>query len=155
MKSIRQSGKFIKKGYLYKAWKSMMYRCYDKKNSMFKHYGGRGISVCNQWFDFDVFVKDMGHRPSKKHSIDRINNNGNYEPSNCRWATEIEQKNNMRTNRRFTLWGKTKTMAEWARVAGIKQKTFFMRISKGWDIERAVTAPLGPQGLKSRPSGPG
>jgi hypothetical protein len=74
----------------------MIRRCTNKNTKRYKHYGGRGIEVCKRWRDFANFFADMGHRPSSKHSIDRINNNGNYEPSNCRWATSVQQHANQR-----------------------------------------------------------
>jgi hypothetical protein len=83
----------------YRAWESMKYRCSNMSNPHWKLYGGRGISVCKTWFDsYECFLKDMGRKPGKEYSLDRINNNGNYEPSNCRWATKKQQAQ----NRRFT-----------------------------------------------------
>jgi hypothetical protein len=79
----------------YHAWRGMMSRCYNPKSSGYKYYGGRGITVCERWKNSsNSFMEDMGPRPSPKHSVDRINNDGNYEPSNCRWATWKEQANN-------------------------------------------------------------
>jgi hypothetical protein len=79
----------------YKIWQGMKQRCYNKKHKSYKYYGGRGIMVCDRWLNsFKFFLRDMGKRPSKEYSIDRINNNGNYEPNNCRWATAIIQAKN-------------------------------------------------------------
>lgn len=83
----------------YQAWKGMKYRCYNKKGDHYHLYGGRGIIVCDRWLNsFENFLQDMGKKPSSKHSLDRINNNGNYEPSNCRWATDNEQRRNNSRN---------------------------------------------------------
>lgn len=85
---------------LYRSWVAMKQRCYNPKSKAFKHYGGRGISVCPQWVkSFAQFKKDIGTRPSPKHSMDRINNNGNYEPGNMRWSTQFEQALNQRTRK--------------------------------------------------------
>ena len=81
----------------YETWCHMIQRCEDPRQPGYKHWGGRGITICDRWRnDFEAFLADMGHRPSAKHSLDRINNDGNYEPSNCRWATRHEQARNQR-----------------------------------------------------------
>lgn len=85
----------------YHTWQDMKHRCYNRKNKRYKDYGGRGITVCARWLNsFENFFKDMGPRPSSKYSIDRKNNDGNYEPGNCRWATDKQQHNNTRRNKR-------------------------------------------------------
>lgn len=115
---------------LYRTWFGMVSRCHMKTFASYKDYGARGITVCDRWRGarengelgsidgFYLFVEDMGERPSPKHSIDRINNDGNYEPGNCRWATSLEQQNNKRSNHRITARGVTKTLSEWGRVFG-------------------------------------
>lgn len=83
----------------YKIWKSMIERCGNLNFKSYKDYGGRGITVCDEWIkSFETFIKDMGLRPTPFHSIDRIDNNGNYEPGNCKWSTKVEQGRNMRSN---------------------------------------------------------
>lgn len=86
----------------YFAWKNVIYRCTNPSSSVYKYYGGRGIAVCDRWKDFDNFLADVGPRPSVKHSIDRIDNDGNYEPGNVRWATKKVQMNNKRQANQFT-----------------------------------------------------
>ena len=123
----------------YKVWGEMIQRCYNPANKHFKNYGGRGISVCFRWQDFLKFIDDIGMRLSSKHSIERRNNNGDYKPSNCYWATRQEQQNNMRTNRRLTHDGRTQTVAQWARELNIKYATLYGRSYAGWSDERALT----------------
>ena len=82
----------------YKTWRAMLRRCYNKKCEAYRYYGERGIMVCEEWWSFDTFLLDMGKRPAVGLSLDRINNNGNYEPGNCRWATSKEQANNKRNS---------------------------------------------------------
>jgi len=101
------TGECTKKGVLkhgltesqeYTAWANMIQRCSNIKNNEFKNYGGRGIKVCKRWFDFSNFIKDMGKKPTADLSMDRIDNNGNYTPKNCRWATDKQQRNNKRNS---------------------------------------------------------
>jgi hypothetical protein len=104
----------------YKTWQGVRDRCGNPNATFYKHYGGRGICVCERWANsFENFLADMGPRPSAKHSIDRINNDGHYEPGNCRWALPVVQHNNTRSNRRYTLAGETHTEAEWCRELGV------------------------------------
>lgn len=130
-----------KKTPTYKSWENMKKRCTNPHNRDFRHYGGRGISICARWQDFTLFLADMGRRPSPQHSLDRIDNAGNYEPENCRWTTPKEQHNNTRRNVRLTYHGVTLTVAQWAERIGIKSICLFMRLRRGWSIERALTPP--------------
>ncbi len=120
----------------------MLYRCEDPSHASYQRYGARGIAVCKQWHEFETFLRDMGRRPSPKHSIDRIDNDGNYEPANCKWSTVIEQANNSRNNRVLTFRGESKTLAQWAREFNMKWDTLRCRLREGWSMERAVTEPL-------------
>lgn len=115
----------------YMVWSNMRRRCYDPKNAAFKNYGGRGITVCPEWKeDFAVFIADMGERP-KDTTLDRIDNNGNYEPGNCRWATHLQQARNSRKNRRIVAFGHVKTLSEWAEITGMKRESIAERLNAG------------------------
>ena len=103
----------------YRIWYGMLNRCYDSKNQQYHRYGGRGIIVCEQWHEFRCFFKDMGPRPKDRMSLDRINNDGNYEKANCRWATYLEQGNNTSKTIKITIDGETKSVTGWARHNGI------------------------------------
>lgn len=123
----------------YNVWHGMMQRCFNEKTSGYKYYGGRGIKVCVRWQTFENFLADMGERPEGL-SIDRYpNNDGNYEPGNCRWATAKEQNNNSRHNRLVTLNGQTKNLKQWADHLGLKIAFVAQRIIRGWSPERALT----------------
>jgi len=127
----------------YQAWLGMKQRCGNPKSKYFSYYGGRGIKVCDRWIhSFENFLTDMGERPSPKHSLDRYpDNNGNYEPGNCRWATKREQQLNRRNNRLITYDGTTQTLLEWSEAVGIHKNTLDQRLAAGWDVERALTTP--------------
>jgi len=108
----------LKRDYLgeYTAWHGMLKRCYDPQCNSFPNYGGRGIRVCPRWRkSFDVFVDDMGRKPSAAHSLERRKGNENYSPENCKWATNLEQKANMRSNTLLTFRGKCQHVNAWAR----------------------------------------
>lgn len=112
-------------------WSHMKQRCINPNFKDYDKYGGRGISVCEAWLaSFDAFLRDMGPRPPDKHSIDRIDSNGNYEPSNCRWATFSEQNKNRRNNRYFTHNGQRLCLQDWARVLNINAMTLSQRLKK-------------------------
>lgn len=116
-------------------------RCRHRTARSYPNYGGRGIAVCERWGSFENFLADMGPRPSPRHSIDRIDVNGNYEPSNCRWATRIEQARNTRKNRIITVGGATMCLAEWSEMTGVDDATIVNRLDRGWDEWRAVFEP--------------
>lgn len=119
-------------------------RCANPKNKAFANYGGRGIRVCDRWQEFKCFYADMGDRPPGM-SLDRINNDGNYEPGNCRWATRNEQWQNRRPfykNRFIEFRGKRLGFCSWAREAGIPADTIKRRLKLGWSIDRALTQPV-------------
>jgi hypothetical protein len=117
----------------YVAWTNMHDRCRNENAENYKDYGGRGITVCDRWNDFENFLADMGPKPSPEHELDRYpDNNGNYEPSNCRWATPIEQANNRRTNHLLTINERTQTIAEWAREASIPPPVLRKAVDARW-----------------------
>jgi hypothetical protein len=119
----------------------MINRCHRPTTSGYHKYGARGIVVCERWHTFVNFLADMGE-PPEGMSIERKNNDGNYEPSNCRWATAIEQANNKTTSRFIENHGRRMTLSQWARETGIKEATIDMRLRKGWSPEKALTIPV-------------
>lgn len=130
---------------VYWVWRYMLQRCENPNNPAYKDYGGRGIKVCEEWHDPQVFIDwALTNGWQEGLSIDRIDNNGNYEPSNCRWTTQKEQARNKRNNRLITFNGKTQCLADWAEETGIKRQTLASRICNcHWSIERALTEPIG------------
>ncbi|WP_136685660.1 hypothetical protein [Falsirhodobacter xinxiangensis] len=133
----------------YIIWNGMRARCLNKQNPNYHRYGGRGISICDRWaVDFVAFVDDMGMRPSRKHTLDRIDNDGDYTPENCRWATIKEQCRNRRSSKFLTISGQTKTAAEWSDETGISQSLIHARMKMGWTAEAAVTRPRRGQASK-------
>lgn len=127
----------------YARWKSMIQRCTDPSASNFKDYGGRGITVCERWRkSFDAFRTDMGECQDKSLTLDRIDNQRDYEPGNCRWATQAEQNRNRRSVLHLTHAGRTMSATEWAKEIGITANTLLMRLRNGWSIERALTTPI-------------
>lgn len=128
----------------YKIWEHARYRCHNKNATKYSLWGGRGIEMDARWrHDFAAFYADMGPRPSRKHTLDRIDGNGPYSKENCRWATYTEQNNNKRTNRFLTHDGITLSMAQWAKRIGMNRDVLHNRIFKlGMSVERALTQPL-------------
>lgn len=124
----------------YNAWSNLLNRCYNPTNWKFPRYGGRGITVCERWrVSFENFYADMGDRPSPLHTLERENNNGNYEPDNCKWATRKEQARNRSTNRLLTAFGETLPLASWAERYRLGPGTLRMRILRGESVESALT----------------
>ncbi len=127
----------------YQAWENMKQRCSNPNANFYHAYGGRGIKVCGRWADsFDDFLEDLGPVPSDDHSLGRLDNNGDYEPGNCEWQTDEEQYNNTQRSVLITWKGITKTATQWARELGVPVSRIKYRISIGWDVEAALTAPL-------------
>lgn len=127
----------------YFAWSQMRARCRDKKHQAYKDYGGRGIYVCPEWDrGFAAFLRDMGTRPTPKHSLDRIDNDGPYAPGNVQWATMTNQHNNRRRNRHLELNGERHTVAEWAKLKGLTKTALYQRLENGWTLEKALTTPV-------------
>lgn len=126
---------------LYSIWSSMITRCYNKNRNSYKHYGGRGIEVCERWRvngGFENFIKDMGERPSPQHTIDRIDYNGDYCPENCRWATPDEQSNNQTKNVYLYIKGKRITAKMLCDILGINYNTMIHQLKYGVDINIIV-----------------
>ena len=141
-------GGWIRNRKLYGVWGSMLSRCNNPNHHLYKNYGGRGIKVCKEWNDFSAFrewaIKNgyVEGENRRQCSIDRIDVNGNYEPSNCRWATAETQMNNRRVNVSLTYGGETKTLSQWAKALGINYSTICSRYCRGWDIERMLSTPI-------------
>lgn len=129
---------------LYSIWNGMKIRCYNDKCERYYRYGGRGIKICDKWRnDFQSFYDwSMDHGYSDDLTIDRINNDGNYEPGNCRWATLQEQQHNKSNNIFITYNGKTQDIKQWAEELGIYYQTLYFRIISGWPVEKAFFEPV-------------
>lgn len=136
-------------------WMRMLSRCYCQTAKCYPDYGGRGITVCDRWREsFKNFLADMGERPSQKHSLDRINNDGGYWcgkcddccirgaiTCNCRWATRTQQSRNRRGLRRLSAFGKVQCVSEWAEEYGVSCWFIFNRLNRGWSVEDALSLP--------------
>jgi len=123
----------------YSSWESMKQRCFNSKNKHFKNYGGRGIIVCDRWLMFDGFFEDMGDKPSKKYSLDRLDVNGNYCKENCKWSTRYTQDRNRRDSVYLVYKNKNYILQDLANEIGIPQQTIQARLRKGLSIEEAVS----------------
>lgn len=121
----------------YTAWGNMIARCSNPNRTGFDRYGGRGISVCEEWKVFDNFLRDMGQRPSRAHSLDRVDNDKGYGPHNCKWSTRTQQNRNKASNRLIEHRGITMTIADWGELSGLGE-TLRQRLWRGWDFEKAI-----------------
>lgn len=123
-------------------WKYMIERCHNPKNVSHPRYGARGTTVCDRWRNsLEAFIADVGFRPGREYSIDRIKSSLGYEPGNVRWATAKEQARNTRANRMIEYNGETRCLAEWAEVLGMSYRLIHGRLQKGWTFERAISEP--------------
>lgn len=122
---------------VYKRWAAMKRRCTNQNDTAYSNYGGRGIKVCDAWMEFEAFYNDMGD-PPEGGTLDRIDNNGDYEPGNCRWATTTEQSRNRRSNVLLTVDGETKLLIEWSEISGTSCGVIRKRMKNGWNDKESV-----------------
>lgn len=128
---------------LYRIWGNMKQRCQNVTDKNYPGYGGRGVNVCNDWQEYRSFAKwAKTHGYSDQMTINRIDNDGNYEPSNCEWTTPKQQANNTRRNHMITYLGKTKTLQQWSEEVGIQSATIRHRLKKKWDVQSALNTPV-------------
>lgn len=129
---------------LYPTWRDMIIRCNDPNSNIYKYYGGRGISICDEWYDYNNFkmwCEDTKNDPNT--TLDRIDVNGNYCPENCRWATKKEQARNKRNNIVIEYFGEIHTLVEWCEIFGLPYNVIQQRITRsGWDFWKAISTPL-------------
>lgn len=123
----------------FKIWQKMKSRCFNENHHGYKDYGGRGITVCNRWLKFENFLEDIGNRPSPRHSIDRIDVNGNYEPSNCKWSTLKEQARNKQNTFYIEIDNKKMCLSEFCEVYSLKRSTARWRIKNGWCLAKVIS----------------
>ena len=136
---------------IYRAWQNVKDRCQNPNNPAFHNYGGRGVKMYPDWArDVMAFLAGVGHPPSPQHTLERMDNNGHYEPGNVCWATRKEQAQNLRKNRLLTLDGETKTMAAWAEIVGLAPSTLHYRMSTGMSDREAILTP--PRGGRPKAS---
>ena len=133
----------------HQVWADMRIRCSNPRHRKYPNYGGRGIKVCERWDDFANFIADMGRRPEGSHpsgramyTLERINNDGDYEPGNCRWACYAEQNRNHHRNRLLTHNGKTMCMTDWAAFTGMTVNTIRKRLTNGWSVHDTLSVPM-------------
>ncbi len=123
----------------YRVWKNIRTRCNSPTCKQYSDYGGRGIKLCERWNDFATFLADMGPRPPGKHQIDRIDNDGDYEPGNCRWVTSSENCRNKSNNRLVALGEEVKPLVEWCEQFNQPYQRTLKRLKRGWTPEKALT----------------
>lgn len=134
-------------------WCQMRQRCNNPNNHAYHRYGGRGIRVCERWASsFEAFISDMGPRPSRRHTIERIDNNGDYHPGNCKWATYAEQSINTSHVRLLDYNGRILPIAEWSRVTGVNASVISARLKRGWALGQALEFEPRPSGRGRRPN---
>jgi hypothetical protein len=149
-KTVHGYARVGKRHPMYNIWVDIRRRCYTKSSSQYRHWGGKGVRMCDRWLNgedgltgFECFLADMGERPSLLHSVDRYpDKTGNYEKSNCRWATDQEQNNNRANNRIVEYDGRSMTLQQAIRLCGLKEHTVRDRLRMGWTAERALTQPV-------------
>jgi len=143
VRSLRPDIKHLYQSRFYGIWANMKRRCYLKSMTYYDYYGGRGIEVCERWHKFENFYDDMYSTYREDLQLDRTDNNGNYEPSNCRWVTPKENSINRRNTHLWEYKGQKYTASDWARKVGINYSTLSMRLWKyGWSIDKALTEPV-------------
>lgn len=132
---------------LYNVYMSMKKRCNNPTHPAYPDYGGRGITICEEWNTFEAFCDwalTTGYDENAKHgecTIERIDNSKGYSPDNCRWVNMLEQSNNKRNNRFLTFQGKTQTVTQWSRECGFRENVLYQRLAKGWSVEKALSTP--------------
>ena len=125
----------------YGIWNAMRQRCANANDRHWKEYGGRGITVCERWASFANFIEDLGRRPDPTLTLERRDNECNYEPGNCFWATRTEQANNKRNNKMLTYAGRSLSISAWGRETGLPASALYKRVEMGWSTERILTTP--------------
>lgn len=139
--SARHKTHGLTKSPIYSVWKNMKRRCTNPDAKDFYLYGGRGISVCERWMDFNNFYADMGDIPFKSAQLDRIDSDGNYEPSNCKWSSPSEQMRNRRDNRMIEHNGEYLCLTDWESKAGFPRNMLYSRLKNGWSFDKAINTP--------------
>jgi hypothetical protein len=133
----------------YRSWHTMVQRCTNPLSTHWKSYGGRGITVCDEWLTFENFHRDVGDRPENM-TLERVENNKGYEPGNVIWASRLTQANNRRTNVLVTLGDETHSIAEWGRITGLGKSVVAGRLEAGWSVVKALTTQLQDTGKRRR-----